>query len=144
VGTTYPSGALEIAPLFSGVLVYHFDQLHILIFLVTCCDVLYDFRVSNVHDIRLTPICFIGIRVLYIMLFVFPVRNSCVYPRCLIKFILLCLLSCGVISIIVFVFLFFFFWPLCVSSELQNLITHLHLHNVIAKWTPPNKNGKNK
>jgi hypothetical protein len=71
VGTTYPSGALEIARLFSGVLVYHFDQLHILIFLVTCCDVLYDFRVSNVHDIRLTPICFIGIRVLYIMLFVF-------------------------------------------------------------------------
>jgi hypothetical protein len=44
VRTSYPSGALKIAPLFSGVLVYHFDQLPILIFLVTCCDVLYDFR----------------------------------------------------------------------------------------------------
>jgi hypothetical protein len=47
VGTTYHYGALEIAPLFSGVLVYQFDQLHIMIFLVTCCHVLYDFRVCK-------------------------------------------------------------------------------------------------
>jgi len=44
-GTAYPSGALEITPVFSGVLFYHFDQLHIMLYLVTCCDVLYDFLV---------------------------------------------------------------------------------------------------
>jgi hypothetical protein len=65
VGTTYHSGALEIAPLFSGVLVYQFDQLHIMIFLVTCCHVLYDFRVQMYMTFG-----FIGIHVLY-MLFVF-------------------------------------------------------------------------
>ena len=79
------------------------------------------------------------------MLFVFtrsehvclPVRNTCVYPRCLIEFILLYRLFCDVILIIVFVFLFFFFIPLCVSFELQRLIIPLYLHNFIAKWTPP-------
>ena len=44
-----------------------------------------------------------------------PVRNTCVYPRCLIEFILLYRLFCDVILIIVFVFLFFFFSSLCVS-----------------------------
>ena len=83
------------------------------------------------------------------MLFVFirsehlclPVRNTCVYPRCLIEFILLYLLFCDVISIIVFVFLFFFFSSLCVSFEFQRLIIPLYLHNFIAKLTPP-PNGK--
>jgi hypothetical protein len=92
----------------------------------------------NVHDIQFTPICFAGF-MFYLCYFYLPVGNTCVYPRCLIKFILLYLLSCDVISIIVFVFLFFFFSPLCVSSELQRLITPLYLHNFIAKWTTPPK-----
>jgi hypothetical protein len=45
VGTAYYPGELEIAPAFSGVLVYYFDQLDILLFLVTCCDVLHHFHV---------------------------------------------------------------------------------------------------
>ena len=84
--------------------------------------------------------CFIYV-ICYLYLLV---RNTCVYPRWLMKFILLCLLSCDVISIIVFVFLFFFFRPLCVSFELLLLITHLHLHNFIAKWTPPKQKWKKK
>jgi len=64
------------APVFSGVRLVHFVQLHVSTFLALHCDVRYNFRVKR-SSVLLTYICLVRVRDISFMLFVIIYLSWC-------------------------------------------------------------------